>query len=186
MLFSRNNPDDNFVKRLEELNHYQCDYVVKGDICPPNEVCPPPTGTPGFIFRNIDLNDTVPHNREGTNWDANNSDNESYSKYVEGVIKEIKESGEDSLYATDEYLEYSFVLNNTAIEEIRSLNKNTSYFELPVSCEKNESEGYYYDCVSSFLNDVRTQSKYSIVVNKGDGVSKFTEEKNKQAIGGGH
>ena len=40
----------------------------------------------------------------------------------------------------------------------------------------------YTECKSAFLNDVRTSHKYSIIVNKGDGVSQYTEDKNK--IGG--
>lgn len=187
ILFSRNIPNDNFIAKLKESSTYSCNYIVKGmgtNECPPNVDC----AREGYIFRNIDLADPVPTQRNGTNWDKNSS------SYVQGVINEIvdsvnPESPEKNLYATDYYLEYSFVLNPTSIEEIRSNNKNTSYFELPVSCKLiNDSSSplfqTYSDCKSVFLNDIRTSHKYSIIVNKADGISRYTEDKNR--IGGGN
>ena len=187
LLFSRNYTDDNFLEKLEEANKYSCDYVANsGPIeidCPPNTDC----GREGYIFRNIELSNPVPIERDGTNWDATNSKNPVYSEYVTGVINEIKESADNNLYATDYYLEYSFVLDSTSIEEIRSNNKVSNYFALPNSCKlvndpNDPLYNTYTECKSAFLNDVRTSHKYSIIVNKGDGVSQYTEDKNK--IGG--
>ena len=183
LLFSRNYTDDNFLEKLEEANKYSCDYTAKslGDPgCPPNTDC----GREGYIFRNIDLANPVPVNRNGTNWDATNSNDPVYSSYVSGIINEIKDSDVNNLYATDYYLEYSFVLDSTSIEEIRSNNKVSNYFALPNSCklirDKNDPlYNTYTECKSAFLNDVRTSHKYSIIVNKGDGVSQYTEDKNK-------
>ena len=87
------------------------------------------------------------------------------------------------MYATDEYLEYSFVLSPTAIDEIRADYKMYGYYQLPVSCSKTD-DGRYANCQSEFLNRIRDDnSSFSIVVNKVDGVSKFTENKNRP--GGG-
>lgn len=192
LLFSRNYTDDNFLDKLEEANNYSCDYIVNSSpvIGPPSE-CPPNAdcGREGYIFRNIDLANPVPVERDGTNWDATNSRNPIYSSYVSGVINEIKDSADNNLYATDYYLEYSFVLDATSIEEIRSNNKVSNYFALPNSCklinDKNDPlYNTYSGCKSAFLNDVRASHKYSIIVNKGDGVSQYTKDKDK--VGGGN
>ena len=185
LLFSRNYTDDNFLDKLEEANNYSCDYIVNSSpvIGPPSE-CPPNAdcGREGYIFRNIDLANPVPVERDGTNWDATNSRNPIYSSYVSGVINEIKDSADNNLYATDYYLEYSFVLDATSIEEIRSNNKVSNYFALPNSCklinDKNDPlYNTYSGCKSAFLNDVRASHKYSIIVNKADGVSQYTKDK---------
>lgn len=190
LLFSRNFTDDNFLEKLAEANQYTCSYSVetlgKPGGCPPNIDC---GIREGYIFRNIDLANPVPVEREGTNWDAHNVDNPKYSSYVGGVINEIKDSADNNLYATDYYLEYSFVLDATSIEEIRSNNKVSNYFALPNSCklinDKNDPlYNTYSGCKSAFLNDVRASHKYSIIVNKADGVSQYTKDKDK--VGGGN
>lgn len=190
LLFSRNFTDDNFLEKLAEANQYTCSYLVedlgKSGGCPPNVDC---GNREGYIFRNIDLANPVPVEREGTNWDAHNVNNPKYSSYVGGVINEIKDSADNNLYATDYYLEYSFVLDATSIEEIRSNNKVSNYFALPNSCklinDKNDPlYNTYSGCKSAFLNDVRASHKYSIIVNKADGVSQYTKDKDK--VGGGN
>ena len=190
LLFSRNSTDDNFLEKLAEANQYTCSYSVQGfgdkPGCDPNVDC---GNREGYIFRNIDLANPVPVERDGTNWDATNSNNPLYSSYVGGVINEIKDSADNNLYATDYYLEYSFVLDATSIEEIRSNNKVSNYFALPNSCklitdENDPLYNTYSGCKSSFLNDVRASHKYSIIVNKADGVSQYTKDKDK--VGGGN
>ena len=184
LLFSRNVTDDNFMAKIEEANAYTCSYKVKGMTdCTEGLDCP----REGYIFRNIDLANPVPVNRNNTNWDDNDP-------YVRGVISEIvnsvnPETPETNVFTSDYYLEYSFVLDATSIEEIRSSNQVSSYYDLPNSCtlitDKNSAlYNTYSNCKSSFLNDVRTSNKYSIIVKKGDGISKYTDDKNK--LGGGH
>lgn len=150
-----NNPD---------TRKYSCVYGVK------------PTSDKGFVFRNIDLNNPVPVDRDGTkldnsNWDVNNPDSE-YSSFISGVINEIKTSGQEDLYATDEYLEYSYELTPDAILSIRNHNINVDYYEdvIPGSCTL--SDGKNFNCKSVFLQDLHA-GRFGVTLKKIDGNSKF-------------
>ena len=74
----------------------------------------------------VDLNNPVPVERNGTNWDDNGND--AYAKYVGEVIQEIKNSGANNLYANDYYLEYSYELTPQSIDNIRRYNQDSNHY----------------------------------------------------------
>ena len=173
LLFSRNDPNDTFVNMLNKTNSYSCSYDVRD--CPD---CDEPQ--PLYFFRNIDLADPVPTTRNGTNWDGTIEDND-FSEYVAGVIEEIKESSNQNLYVTNEYLEYSFVLDSNAIENIRENNKSNGYFKNDLEPLKGDDENdvkSYLNRKSDFLGSIRNDtSTLGIVSIKDDGVSDYTKNK---------
>ena len=81
----------------------------------------------------------------------------------------------------DSYLEYSYTLTPEGIKRIKEYNKtqlvNGGYLDTSTyGCQYDEEEGIFYNCKSSFLNDLETlNGKYNglITVNKNDGVSEF-------------
>lgn len=168
--FRRNfNSYNDLISKLQSTSSriYSCAYVVKTD----------GEADKGFVFRNIDLNNPVPVERDGTkldnsNWDVNNPNDPEYSTFISGVINEIKTSGQEELYATDEYLEYSYELTPDAIRSIRSHNTNTEYFEdvIPGSCTM--SDGKNFNCRSSFLEDLHA-GRFGVTLKKTDGKSKY-------------
>ena len=173
--FYRNYNNDDLTDNLNKAAKYSCAYTVDDKT----------TSGKGFIFRNIDLNDPVPVERDGTNWDSNNSSSPEYSKYVSEVIEEIKQSGKDNLYATDYYLEYSYELTPDSIEKIRSYNDDHSYFEKVIygSCSKQDNMNL--NCRSQFLRDLHSNSSsYGVMIYKDDGKSQFTIDKERYGQGG--
>ena len=79
----------------------------------------------------------------------------------------------------NKYLQYSFILNSDAIKKIKEYNKNknvrggyidNSYdqcYAAPIS----GSTGGFYECTTSFMNEIRTNSNnFGIQVIKSDGV----------------
>lgn len=166
--FRRNyNSYNDLITKLQtaDSRKYSCAYVVDTQ------------GEKGFVFRNIDLNNPVPVDRDGTkldnsNWDKNNPDDPEYSSFISGVINEIKTSGQEDLYATDEYLEYSYELTPDAIRSIRSHNEYSEYYEdvIPGSCTK--SDGKNFNCRSTFLEDLHA-GRFGVTLKKTDGKSKY-------------
>lgn len=181
--FTRNHgiETDQLVSRLEEAENYTCVYSVKrkgdGD------------GELGFVYRNIDLNNPVPVVRDGTvydnsNWDVNQSD-ASYSSYVGKVIQEIEQSGENDLYAFDDYLEYSYELTPEAISSIREYNKTHTYFEKVIKNSCVISDNKLFECRSQFLSDLHTDNnRFGVIINKSDGLSQYTINKRFEEQGG--
>lgn len=123
----------------------------------------------GFIYRNVELGNLFPAERPiGNNW-LENSD-----------IKTAIEATADDMYSNgDKYLQYSFILNSDAIKKIKEYNKNknvrggyidNSYdqcYAEPIS----GSTGGFYECTTSFMNEIRTNSNnFGIQVIKSDGV----------------
>lgn len=123
----------------------------------------------GFIYRNVELGNLFPAERPiGNNW-LENSD-----------IKTAIEATADDMYSNgDKYLQYSFILNSDAIKKIKEYNKNknvrggyidNSYdqcYAEPIS----GSTGGFYECTTSFMNEIRTNSNnFGVQVIKSDGV----------------
>lgn len=178
--FTRKSETDFFQKAIDELNNFACKYSVtrtpETPECPPNDPSCPDNGTGGemFAYKNIDLERPFPVKRTGTNWDFT-SDND-YSRYVSEIVKEIEESGKNNLYATDEYLEYSYVLTPETIESIRVYNSGHVYYDKPTGCTIDGDK--YFDCNSEFLDYLHDDSNpLQIIINKSDGISKYTSSK---------
>lgn len=123
----------------------------------------------GFVYRNVELGNLFPAARPiGNNW-LENSD-----------VKDAIEATADDMYSNgDKYLQYSFILNSDAIKKIKEYNKNknvrggyidNSYdqcYVVPI----NGSTGGFYECTTSFMNEIRTNSNnFGIQVIKSDGV----------------
>ncbi len=174
--FYRNQNSDDLLDKLDTASKYSCVYTVNDKTV---------KGDSGFIFRNIDLNNPVPHERNGSNWDATNNGDFDYSTYIGEVISEIKQSGEDNLYGSDYYLEYSYELTPETIEEIRRYNETHNYYEkvIPGSCRIDNEKNF--DCKSYFLRDLHDDlNSFNIKIYKDDGKSQFTIDKEKAEQGG--
>lgn len=194
-LFNRNASADAFMNALSQAGDYSCYYKVGNPWCEEEE-CPceltntcPENDELGYVFRNIDLNNPVPNIRTGTdfensNWDIYNNDS-SYAAYLKDVINEIETSGENNLYATEEYLEYSYTLDSSAINSIREYNSNHSYYDNSLSnCQVQD--GMYVNCQSSFISELaKGTNSFNVKVNKGDGVSQYTDDKDNDIKDGG-
>lgn len=167
--FYRKFNDDDLIEKLSE-HDYTCQYEVS-DPCTGGGDC-----SVGFAYKNIELTNPFPVKRKGTNWDA--SEETEYSKYIAGIINEIEESGKNDLYVTDEYLEYSYVLNAEGIEAIRDDNKINGYFQNPIKESCKVINGIKLECESEFLDKIRGDSGFSdIKIIKDDGISEYTSKK---------
>lgn len=168
--FYRKFNDDDLIEKLD--NHdYTCEFEVVNP-CKGGDDC-----VVGYGYKNIDLNNPFPNERHGTNWDF--YDNNDYSKYVLGIVNEIEESGKNHLYATDDYLEYSYRITGDTIEAIRDDNKSNGYFTKPYDCTKDEDKNIFLNCNSDFLDKLHSNDNpFKVEVIKDDGVSKYTTDKN--------
>lgn len=203
IIFDRKQYVDEFTTAMGNSNNYQCLFDA--------ELLEDATG---FAYKNINLNDPFPFERTKTNWsvglnkdcktgedgmvykdcdyyDINATDvipeKEHYKNYIQSVVSEIEESGSKELYATDEYLEYSYRLDADGINAIREYNNESKngYFDVPTGCEnvtfykdENKEVNYYANCKSNFLEELRTKSELSDVkIIKDDGISEYTAEK---------
>lgn len=124
----------------------------------------------GFIYRNVDVGNLFPNGLRGigTNWDQASS-----------VISQI-ESTADAIYVNTDYLEYRYVLSPTAINRIREYNQtedsNGGYLNTTLSnCDMidlNTGLKGFYNCKSSFLNDIALpNNQYGVDPKKTDGVA---------------
>ena len=179
--FTRKSTSDDFLRNIGEVQNFACEYDVnrtpdEPDDCPasdPSCTSLITNGSEMFVFKNIDLENPFPVKRTGTNWDGNQGT--EYSNYVSKVINEIKESGKNDLYATDEYLEYSYVLTPTAIESIRVYNSGHSYSDKTYNCTIEDNK--FFNCKSEFLDYLHEDSNPTgIIINKSDGKSQHSEE----------
>lgn len=171
--FLRNFSNDDLTDKINSAATYACAYTVTDKT----------GGEKGFAFRNIDLNNPVPVERDGTNWDA--SGNSDYAKYVGEVIQEIKNSGENNLYATDYYLEYSYELTPNTIDAIRSYNQNHTYYDkvIPNTCKTVDNKKF--ECKSQFMRELHDDiNSFEITIYKQDGISQYTKDKLKAEQGG--
>lgn len=175
--FYRKDSDDALINAVMKFENYTCDILVP--------IGPPQTPM-GFVFRNIELSAPVPTTDgmrggsvfENSNWDLSNTADGDYNSHLQNVINQIKNSSED-LYGRDQYLEYSYILDDNAIRSIREYNDvNRDYASITDSsgaktldnCVKED--GKYFDCKSKFVEQL---NNYGVNVIKGDGVSKFSE-----------
>lgn len=108
----------------------------------------------GFIYRNVDVGNLFPGENirdTGINW-SNRDD----------VINAIQNTA-DTIYTTDDYLEYRYVLTPSNIRQIReynsSQNSNGGYLNETLSnCKMVDSDGglkSFTECQSSFLKEVK-------------------------------
>ena len=170
---NRNFSNDDLTDKINSAATYACAYTVEDKT----------GGEKGFAFRNIDLNNPVPVERDGTNWDA--SGDSEYAKYVGEVIQEIKNSGENNLYATDYYLEYSYELTPSTIDAIRSYNRNHTYYDkvIPNTCKTVDNKKF--ECKSQFMRELHDDiNSFEIIIYKQDGISQYTKDKQKAEQGG--
>lgn len=194
---------DGLSKSIQEANDYTCVYTI-GEL---------EKGV-GFAFKNIDLENPFPYFREKTNWsvglnsDCYDSENNRidcdyaydkngewnpipeklyYKNYIGSVINEISNSADNNLYATDEYIEYSYRLDAETIEAIREYNNSSTdgYFEVPYGCtytvfgeDSGKKVEYYSNCNSKFLDKLHSdENPFNVHIIKDDGISKYTIEK---------
>ena len=167
------------VGKLNDYN-YSCTYdVVKRPIDVPEDPDEPGTGKceiinkdgsidlrdcpSGVVFRNVDLNNLFPTEREyKTNWTNK-----------EEVIREIQDSASTIFSDEDKHLEYRYTLTPDAIEQIKEYNTNHNiaggYLNETLSC--NEGTDVFVDCKSSFLSDISRGSGNlnKVKVNKAGG-----------------
>lgn len=128
---------------------------------------------------------------------------EYYKNHIKKTVSEIENSGDSYLYATDEYLEYSYKINNESIKAIREDNKEKGYFTNPYGCkptywgvnedgiecktlDPNKIEDQeklatctklYLECNSEFLDELHSSdNKFNVEVIKEDGKSKYTSK----------
>ena len=128
---------------------------------------------------------------------------EYYKNHIKKTVSEIENSGDSYLYATDEYLEYSYKINNESIKAIREDNKEKGYFTNPYGCkptywgvnedgvncsslDPNKIEDQeklatcaklYLECNSEFLDELHSSdNKFNVEVIKEDGISKYTSK----------
>lgn len=110
--------------------------------------------TYGFIYRNVDVGNLFPGENirdTGINWSSKTD-----------VIDAIEKTA-DTIYTTDDYLEYRYVLTPSNIRQIRdynsSQNSNGGYLNETLSnCKMvNDAGGLkaFTECKSSFLNEVK-------------------------------
>lgn len=176
--FYRKFSNDDLTGHINNAANYSCVYTVADRT----------VGEKGFAFRNIDLNNPVPVKRNGTNWDS--SGESSYAKYVGEVIQEIKNSGNDNLYANDYYLEYSYELTPESINNIRNYNKNHSYYDKVIlnSCttkKNDDNKEMKFNCKSEFLRELHDDlNSLEVIIYKKDGQSQYTKDKDRLGQGG--
>lgn len=198
--FYRKNTDDAFIQTIKKSSNYTCEFTMAAE-----------KEQLGFVFRNIELSSPVPTSNgtrentpfENSNWDVSavycleweDYDNKkckegkldkTYNNHLKDVIDQIKTSSED-LYGRNKYLEYSFILDDDSIRNIRNYNDtNKNYASIEVidegtgeikdslvNCKKKN--GKYFECESDFLDQLNS---LEVKVIKDDGLSLFTYCKN--------
>lgn len=142
------------------------------------------SGGYGFIFRNVQLDNMFPSEAvrdTGNNWTTDKA---------KEAIKEIEASA-DKMYTTDEYLEYSYTITPEAIKSIKDYNKqeessggyqNSTLY----GCESSKTNvSAFENCKSKFLEEIgkdETVLGMNITAHKSNGISKYTQNKNKTTI----
>lgn len=142
------------------------------------------SGGYGFIFRNVQLDNMFPSEAvrdTGNNWTTDKA---------KEAIKEIEASA-DKMYTTDDYLEYSYTITPEAIKSIKDYNKqeessggyqNSTLY----GCESSKTNvSAFENCKSKFLEEIgkdETVLGMNITAHKSDGISKYTQNKNKTTI----
>ncbi len=145
------------------------------------------SGGYGFIFRNVQLDNMFPSEAvrdTGNNWTTDKA---------KEAIKEIEASA-DKMYTTDDYLEYSYTITPEAIKSIKDYNKqeessggyqNSTLY----GCESSKTNvSAFENCKSKFLEEIgkdETVLGMNITAHKSDGISKYTQNKNKTTISAG-
>ena len=171
--FYRKFNNDDLTDKINTAANYTCVYTVTDKS----------GGEKGFAFRNIDLNNPVPVERDGTNWDA--SGDSAYAKYVGEVIQEIKNSGEENLYATDYYLEYSYELTPQAIDNIRIYNRDHTYYDKVIKDSCTKENNMKFNCKSIFMRELHDDMNvFEVIIYKKDGKSQYTIDKERKMQGG--
>lgn len=142
------------------------------------------SGGYGFIFRNVQLDNMFPSEAvrdTGNNWTTDKA---------KEAIKEIEASA-DKMYTTDDYLEYSYTITPEAIKSIKDYNKqeessggyqNSTLY----GCESSKTNvSAFENCKSKFLEEIgkdETVLGMNITAHKSNGISKYTQNKNKTTI----
>lgn len=145
------------------------------------------SGGYGFVFRNVQLDNMFPSEAvrdTGNNWTTNKA---------KEAIKEIEASA-DKMYTTDDYLEYSYTITPEAIKSIKDYNKqeessggyqNSTLY----GCESSKTNvSAFENCKSKFLEEISKDESVlgmNITAHKSDGISKYTQNKNKTKINAG-
>lgn len=138
----------------------------------------------GFIYRNVQLDNMFPSEgvREtGNNWTTDKA---------KEAIKEIEASA-DKIYTTDDYLEYSYTLTPEAIKNIKDYNKQEESFggyqnSTLYGCESSKTNvSAFENCKSKFLDEIAKEESVLgmyITAHKSDGISTYTQNKNKTNV----
>lgn len=142
------------------------------------------TGGYGFIYRNVQLDNMFPSQgvREtGNNWTTDKA---------KEAIKEIEASA-DKMYTTNDYLEYSYTITPEAIKNIKDYNKQEETFggyqnSTLYGCESSKTNvSAFENCKSKFLDEIAKEESVLgmyITAHKTDGVSEYTQNKNKANV----
>ena len=165
---------DKIKNKNDKPLNYTCTYNAH------NQLIIHPTGDLGFTYRIVDLNDifeSVTDNKRKLpeNW------NTELGKNSRNQIELSADSILDKSKNKNSYLEYSYTLTPEGINRIKKYNTkaetaNGYLNDTLYNCQYDEKEGIFYNCKSSFLDDLNDQNgayKGLIKVEKGDGVSEF-------------
>lgn len=152
---------------------------------------PENNGAVGYTYRMVDLEDVFASVSEGeSSSDRTREYPENWSTTLgQSTLNEVENSAAKILEPEGDgdteysYLEYSYTLTKQGIIKLRRYNdsqkSNGGYLnDTVVDCEYDAEEGIFYNCNSTFLQDIaRNTSEYSgeglITVNKDNGASEF-------------
>lgn len=118
---------------------------------------------PNYIYRSVNPSDIDPNDRKSTNDLGNNWSNPK-GEAAERRIRALAE--QDSIYddASKANLEYEFNLSTKTMQEIKSANKSTNYYDFNLQCN-----GYGKECVSHFIDQYASytegRNKYKYYVD---------------------
>lgn len=169
---------DRFLDAVNKDNDVTCTFKV--------DTPPPDIGDPGdreIIYRSIQLSDLFigdaedDTRRENSNWKT-----EKAKLYTGEIESYVKNNSEIAYYNT--HLEYSYSFTQSSLNKIRDYNEingKYTYMDNTLRDCVLDEDGNYYECKSTFIDQIESNEAGFGVVNNREGekrgVSKYTDDK---------